>query len=184
MHLSTESSARRPTLKVVSDMTKVLSALFDDGLDAARAIDELFEIGIHARDVSVIASDPTVKETFAIETHSKLPEGTAIGAGVGGAVGAVVGGLTAFGALSTGGVALVAAGPLLAALAGAGAGAAGGSAIGGLVGLAIPETEVHFYEDALGKGSVLVGLHYTDTEQRKAAEAVLKRHNALKIRCQ
>ena len=80
--------------------------------------------------------------------------------------------------------ALVAAGPLLAALAGAGAGAAGGSAIGGLVGLAIPETEVHFYEDALGKGSVLVGLHYTDTEQRKAAEAILKRHNALKIRCQ
>jgi len=165
-------------------MSKVLTALFDDGLDAARAIDDLLDLGVDASNVSVVASDPTVRETFALETHSKLPEGTAIGAGVGGAIGAVVASFTAFGALATGGVGLVAAGPLVAALAGAGAGAAGGGAIGGLVGMAIPETEVHFYEDALGRGSVLVGLHFADSEQRRAAEAVLKRHKALKVRCQ
>lgn len=163
-------------------MTKVLTGLFTDGLDAARAIDDLIDAGVASRDISVIASDPTVRETFAIETHSKIPEGAAIGAGVGGAVGALIAGFTAVGALATGGVGLVAAGPLVAALAGAGAGAAGGSAIGGLVGMAIPETEVHFYEDALGKGSVLVGMHYRDKAQRELGERILKEHNAQKIR--
>lgn len=163
-------------------MTKVMTALFTDGLDAARAIDDLLDLGLPARDISVIASDPTAKEAFALETHSKMAEGAAVGAGVGGAAGALVAGFTLVGALATGGVGLVAAGPLVAALAGAGAGAAGGSILGGLVGLTIPETEVHFYEDALGKGSVLVGLHYKDGEQRRRAEEIFRNHNASKVR--
>lgn len=160
-------------------MGKVITGLFNDGLDAARAIDALQDRGIASSDISVLASDPTARENFGLETHSKLAEGAAIGAGVGGAVGAVVAGLTAVGVIATGGIGLVAAGPIVAALAGAGAGAAGGSVLGGLVGVAIPETEVHFYEDAIGKGAVLVGVHSRSAEERDAAKEIFKVHNAM-----
>lgn len=161
---------------------KVITALFEDPTDAARAIDDLMDRGVDSSDISVLASDPTVRDTFAVESHSKLPEGAAIGAGIGGAVGALVAGFTAVGSLVVPGVGLLVAGPMLAALAGAGAGAAGGGVLGGLVGWAIPETEVHFYEDALGKGSVLVGVHAKTTDDYHLAERVLKAHNADKVR--
>jgi hypothetical protein len=76
-----------------------------------------------------------------VKTHSKLPEGVAVGATGGGAIGAIAAGLAAVGALAIPGVGILAAGPIVAALAGAAAGGAAGGLIGGLIGLGIPEHE-------------------------------------------
>lgn len=160
---------------------KVITAIFENHANAATAIDAVTLKGIPESRISLIASDNFDREAFGVETHSKLAEGTAIGAGIGGGVGAVVAGLTLVGAVATGGAGLLAAGPLVAALAGAGAGAAGGSIIGGLVGLAIPEHEVKHYEDAIEKGAVLVGVECVSGEEEKFVKDIFERHDAEKV---
>lgn len=139
-------------------MGQVITGLYENPAKAAFAIDCLIAKGVPGDDISVIANDGVPTDAFTVETHSKLPEGAAIGAGAGGAVGALVAGFTAVGALVSGGAGVLATGPIVAALTGAGAGAAGGGVIGALAGYAFPEHEVKFYEDAIDNGAVLVGV--------------------------
>jgi hypothetical protein len=162
-------------------MTTIITGLFSNATDAAAAANTLEARGIRQTQISIVAGENISDDAFAIETHSKLPEGVAIGAGTGGAVGALVAGFTAVGAIATGGAGLLAAGPLVASLAGAGAGAAGGSIIGGGVGLAIPEHEVKHYQDALEKGSVLLGVETEDSDQRDTVEDTFNHFDAEKV---
>jgi hypothetical protein len=98
-------------------------ASFESGLEALRAAN------FRNSDISAILPDRdrTTKD-LAHEINSKAPEGIATGAGTGAAIGGVMGWLIGVGALAIPGVGpLVAAGPIVAALAGAGAaGATGG----------------------------------------------------------
>ena len=161
-------------------MTTVTTGLFKNSLDAGRAVHLLEMRGVPHDDISVIAGESFDKDAFAVESHSKLPEGVAIGATSGAAVGALAAGLTSVAAISTGGLGLLAAGPLVAALTGAGAGAASGGVLGGLVGIAIPEHEVKHYEDAIEEGSVLVGVE-CDDDQKDAVKSVFEDCDATKI---
>ena len=162
-------------------MSTVIVGLFKDHDAAAGAIHTLEFEGVRADQISLVAGDGFEKETFAVRTHTKMPEGVAVGATTGAAAGAIVAGLTAVGVIATGGLGLIAAGPIVAALAGAGAGAAGGSILGGLVGLAIPEHEIKHYEDAVEKGAVLVGVDCKDKDQRDAVKEIFERFDAEKI---
>src|SRR5215510_12053361 len=96
---------------------------FDHALEALRAA------GFRNSDVSVILPerDRTTRD-LAHEINTKAPEGAAAGAGTGAAIGGVLGWLVGIGAIAIPGIGpLVAAGPVVAALAGAGAaGATGG----------------------------------------------------------
>jgi len=161
-------------------MTKAVTGTFATQQAAAACIEGLVGSGFDSADISLVASEEFDRETFGVETHTKLAEGAAIGAGAGGAAGAVVAGLTTVGAI-TGGAGLVAAGPVVAALAGAGAGAAGGSVIGGLVGAAVPEHEIKHYEDAVERGHVLIGVRCETEEQCKSAKEIFERFDAEKI---
>lgn len=146
-------------------MSKVMTGLFRSSAQACETLQMLDYIQVRAEDVTLIANDALNKDSLAVTQSSKLPEGVAIGAASGGLLGAVVGGLTAVGAIATGGLALMASGPVVAALAAGGAGAATGGVIGGAIGLTIPEHEVKYYEDAIKKGSVLIGVKCNeDTE--------------------
>jgi hypothetical protein len=162
-------------------MSKIITALFENEHAAADAVRALTAQGVPTGDISVVASDRVDKSAFGVETHTRLPEGAAIGAGAGGAIGALVAGFTAVGTIATGGAGLIAAGPIVAALAGAGAGATAGAGVGALVGLAIPEHEVKHYENALDKGAVLVGVNGDDRDQADVARAVFEEHGADKI---
>lgn len=162
-------------------MDTVITGLFDTPAQAAAAVHTLEARGIPDHEISIMAGENFKKEAFAVDSHSKLPEGVAIGAGAGGAVTALVAGLTAVGAIATGGAGLLVAGPIVAALAGAGAGAATGGVIGGAIGAAIPEHEIKHYEDAVKKGSVLVGVHCEDSEHKDIAKQCFKDCNATKV---
>lgn len=162
-------------------MAQVITGLFENGTQASAAIAQLEMKGIPSKDISLVASEGFDKESFGIEESSKLPEGAAIGAGSGGAVGALVLGMTAVGTIATGGVGLLAAGPIVAALAGAGAGAAAGGVIGGSIGAFIPEDEVKFYEDAIEKGSVLIGVEYDDKDRKEMIEETFENHDASRV---
>ena len=159
---------------------KAITGLFSEPTAASAAVNDLLSRGVEPKTISVVASENSAKETFAIEPNTKIGEGAAIGGGLGGGVGAIVAGLTTVGAVASSGVGLVAAGPLVAALAGAGAGAAGGGVIGGLIGSAIPEHEVKFFESALAEGAVLVGVDAKENDPSTVKE-VFDNHAASKI---
>ncbi|MDX2114841.1 MAG: hypothetical protein SFZ24_04360 [Planctomycetota bacterium] len=159
----------------------VITGLFNTAAAASSAVNALEARGVPSSDISLIAAEGTRHEAFGIDTKTKAPEGAALGAGLGGATGALIAGLTMVGALATGGVGLLAAGPLVAALAGAGAGAAAGGAIGTAIGFAIPENEVKHYDEAFRKGAVLVGVQATGDDRDNIVRDVLKNSGATKV---
>lgn len=155
----------------------IITGVFTNVTDADRAIARLHQSGFTSADVSVLTSDSTAANSFAVKTGSKVGEGAAMGAGIGGALAAIVAGLTAVGVVASGGIGLVAAGPIVAALAGAGAGAATGGLVGGLIGLGIPEHEAKYYDGVIKKGGVLVGVR-TYGDGKEMAQNIFKECNA------
>lgn len=154
-------------------MSHMLTGVFNEAFKATQAIERLHAAGFPQNDISVLTSESTSDHAFAVRSGSKVGEGAAIGAGFGGAVTAIVAGLTAIGVVASGGLGLVAAGPIVAALAGAGAGAAAGGIVGGLIGLGIPEHEAKYYEGVIQKGGVLVGVK-AEGDRRTVAKDILK----------
>jgi hypothetical protein len=162
-------------------MTTVVTGLYDTPKQAAVAVQALEAQGIPSTDISLITGDRFDRDAFTVETHSKAAEGMGVGAVSGGAVGALIGGLTAVGTIATAGAGILVAGPVAAALAGAGAGAAAGGVLGGLIGAATPEHEIKHYEDALARGSVLVGVSCDEEPQKQLARRTLKGCGALRV---
>lgn len=147
-------------------MSKSVTALFKNRTEASSAVDGLLAQGILKNDISVLMADSTRAKEFAVEVNSKAPEGAASGAAIGGTLGAVIAGLTAVGTVAlTGGAGIVAAGPLVAALAGAGAGAAAGGITGGLIGLGFDENEAKLVDKDLENGSILVAAEVPDNKK-------------------
>ena len=83
--------------------------------------------------------------------------------------------LAGLGALAIPGVGpLIAAGPIMGALAGLGIGGAVGGLVGALVGMGIPEYEAKRYEGRVKDGGVLVSVHCDSSEEISRAKDVLK----------
>ncbi len=162
-------------------MSKAIVGIFERPHEARVAIDKLCAGGVADSRVSVLATEQTAKQALGIEKNTKGAEGTAIGGGIGAATGAILGGLTAVGTLATGGVGLLVAGPLVAALAGAGAGAVTGGVLGGLIGLGFSEHEVKLFEDALEEGSVVIAVDMEDADDDDEIEDIFKDSNAKDI---
>src|SRR5437016_12525726 len=102
-------------------MSKSVFCLCDTAGQAESIVDGLRAAGFSNNDISVLFPDKSGTRDFAHEQHTKAPEGAATGAGAGGAVGGVLGWLVGIGSLAIPGVGpFIAAGPLMAALAGAG----------------------------------------------------------------
>ncbi len=162
---------------------KRVTAIFDSRPKAEAALTRLETLGYRKEDMTILVAENAWNKSsdIKITENTKGAEGAAIGAGVGGIIGAVVGGLTAVGTVAaTGGVGLLAAGPLVAALAGAGAAGSTGGIVGGLVGLGFPEVEAKYVDEKLGRGSVMIGVE-TDSDRASALQDALKQMNPEKV---
>jgi hypothetical protein len=149
---------------------------------AEAAVDYLLANGFTNSAISVLLPDDESTRAFAHEKATKAPEGTATGAVTGGVIGGTLGLLAGIGALAIPGVGpLIAAGPIMATLAGAGAGGAVGGMVGALVGMGIPEYEAKRYEGAVKGGGTLLSVHCDTSEQVDAAKAALKNTGARDI---
>jgi hypothetical protein len=164
-------------------MTTLTAGLYKSFSEALNAIRWLEKSGVSREEIRVITSHNLTKQGIVEDTHSKAPEGVAIGAASGGTLGAIVAGISAAGAIATGGASLglIAAGPVAAALAGAGAGAAAGSVVGGMVGAAIPEADQKMFEQAIKEGAVLVGVNTDDSDMQRTVKATLQATGAKKV---
>ena len=149
---------------------------------AEAAVDHLLANGFTNSAISVLLPDDESTRAFAHQKATKAPEGTATGAVTGGVIGGTLGLLAGIGALAIPGVGpLIAAGPIMATLAGAGAGGAVGGLVGALVGMGIPEYEAKRYEGAVKGGGTLLSVHCDTSEQVDAAKASLKNTGARDI---
>ncbi|MCR6702071.1 MAG: hypothetical protein NVV68_13360 [Dokdonella sp.] len=146
---------------------------------AERIIGDLKLAGFGNNDISALLPDKRTTKDFAHEHNTKAPEGAVTGGAAGLGVGAVVGWLAGIGALAIPGVGpLIAAGPIMGALAGGAVGGATGGVIGALVGMGIPEFEAKRYEEKVRDGNILLSVHTEDGKQRDAAKEIFKRHDA------
>lgn len=150
--------------------------IFKDRLHLESTVDELRLAGFRAADVSVLLPENLGNKDLAHEKATKAPEGATTGGVSGAVVGGALGWLVGIGALAIPGVGpFIAAGPIMAALAGAGAGAAVGGVTGGLIGLGIPEYEAKRYEGRIKEGGLLLSVHCDDGDWADRAKQILKK---------
>jgi hypothetical protein len=127
--------------------------IYQNEKQAERTVDDLLAAGFSNDDISVLLPDRDGTKDFAHDKGTKAPEGAAAGVTTGGVIGGTLGLLAGIGVLAIPGVGpLIAAGPIVAALAGLGAGGAVGGIIGALVGMGIPEYEAKRYEGHIKAG--------------------------------
>ena len=108
------------------------------------------------------------------EKNTKAPEGTTTGVTAGGVIGGTLGLLAGVGALAIPGLGpFIAAGPIMAGLAGLGVGGAVGGLVGALVGMGIPEYEAKRYEGRVKDGGVLLSVHCDTSDEISRAKDLL-----------
>ena len=143
------------------------------------ALDALKAAGFRNTDISVLFPEKTGTKDFAHEKSTKAPEGATTGAGTGAVLGGGLGWLAGIGALAIPGLGpFIAAGPIMAALAGAGVGGAVGGLTGALIGMGIPEYEAKRYEGRVKDGGILLSVHSDDSQWTKKAKEILERTGA------
>ncbi|WP_413293550.1 quinol:electron acceptor oxidoreductase subunit ActD [Bdellovibrio sp. HCB185ZH] len=162
---------------------KVVFGIFQTRSQVEQCVEQLRMESFRSEDVSVLMPDKGETAKFAHEKDTKAPEGATIGGGTGALLGGTLGWLVGAGAIATMPILgpLVAAGPIMAALAGAGAGAAVGGLAGALVGMGIPEYEAKRYETMVKDGGILLSVHVDDGDWQDKAERILKQCGARDI---
>src|ERR1700716_2134656 len=146
------------------------------------AVDALRAAGFRNTDISVLFPENVGSKDFGHEKGTKAPEGATTGAGTGALIGGGLGWLAGIGALAIPGLGpFIAAGPIMAALAGGAVGGAVGGIGGALIGMGIPEYEAKRYEGRVTKGGILLSVHSDDSAWAKRAKEVLERTGATDI---
>jgi hypothetical protein len=139
------------------------------------AVDSLKAAGFRNTDISILFPENVGTKDFAHEKGTKAPEGATTGASTGAVIGGTLGWLAGIGALAIPGLGpFIAAGPIMAALAGVGVGGAVGGLTGALVGMGIPEYEAKRYEGRVKHGGILLSVHSDNSEWTSRAKTILK----------
>jgi hypothetical protein len=153
---------------------KAVFGIFATQVEVERAVDLLIAADFPGTSISVLTPDTRSTRELAHEKHTKAPEGTTAGAAVGGLLGGTFGVLVGVGVLAIPGIGpLIAAGPIVAGLAGLGAGGAVGGLVGALAGMGIPEYEAKSYEGRIKGGGSLLSVHCDSAEQVDRARHLL-----------
>jgi hypothetical protein len=129
------------------------------------AIAQLRTAGFRSADISILLPENLGTKDIGVEKNTKAPEGAATGAGIG--------------ALAIPGIGpFIAAGPLVAMLAGVGVGATAGGLTGALVGFGIPEYEAKRYEGLVKSGKILLSVHSDNSDWARKAKNILENTGA------
>jgi hypothetical protein len=149
--------------------------IYPDRTTVSDAVNVLQKAGYRATDISVLSSDNPGSKDFGHEKHNKALQGAATGAAVGAVVGAALAWLISTQTVTIAGLGpLVAAGPVLAALAGAGAGGALGWISGLLAGLRLSEYVAKRYAGRIRRGGILLSVHCDSQQWCDRAKKTLK----------
>jgi hypothetical protein len=165
--------------QIMAGQNTAAFGIYSDRVHVENAVDALKATGYRNTDISVLFPENSGTKDFATEKHTKAPEGATTGAGTGAVIGGALGWLTGIGALAIPGLGpFIAAGPIMAALAGAGVGGAVGGIVGALVGMGIPEYEAKRYEGRIKSGGILLSVHCDNSDWTKKAKEILENTGA------
>src|SRR5882672_10679300 len=161
----------------MSDKKVAVFGIYSTRAAVENATDILITAGFPSSDISVLLPESLGgPKDMGTEKATKAPEGTATGVTTGGVIGGALGALAGVGLLAIPGLGpFIAAGPIMAGLAGLGVGGAVGGVTGALIGMGIPEFEAKRYEGRLKKGGILLSVHCDTSEEIKRAKEVLER---------
>lgn len=162
-------------------MANHVTATFKTRADAADAVNALVGAGLSQDNISLLVTDQTRGSQFVLEEKTKSSSYEATGAEAGGVMGAITALLISASVIPSGGLSLIAIGPIAATFAGLGAGGLAGGLIGALVGAGVPEHEAKIYENDVKAGSILLAVRTADKEEQKQVEKILKDTSATKI---
>src|SRR6202051_923834 len=162
--------------KTMSGKKVGVFGIYSTRVATENAADSLIRAGFLASDISVLLPESLGgPNDMGTEKATKAPEGTAVGVTTGGVIGGTLGLLAGVGLLAIPGLGpFIAAGPIMAGLAGLGVGGAVGGVTGALIGMGIPEFEAKRYEGRLQKGGILLSVHCDTSDEIKRAKKVLK----------
>jgi hypothetical protein len=163
----------------------VISRLYDNYSDAARAVSELERAGIPDDDISLVASnaegwyredgDGSHRIDRDRDGIDDRAEGAATGAGIGAVLGGTAGLLAGLGLLAIPGIGpVVAAGWLASTALVAAVGGTAGGLIGALTQAGVDEDEANAYAEGVRRGGTLVTARVPDVD-RTRYEAILDR---------
>jgi hypothetical protein len=157
------------------DKKTAVFAIYSTRAAAEQAANALLNASFTSGDISVLLPENLGPREIGTEKASKAPEGAAAGAGTGLVLGGTLGLLAGIGALAIPGVGpLIAAGPIMATLAGMGVGGTVGGFTGALVGLGIPEYEAKRYTGVIQNGGILLSVHCSTSDEVSRAKNILK----------
>lgn len=158
-------------------MAKTVIGLIDNIGAAQAAVRDLVGSGIAQDDIGFMAD-----QRHEVPTTAHLNESEGALSGAGAALGGMTGLALALAPLAIPGIGpILAAGPIVAALAGAGLGALAGGLIAGLARLGVPEETAHYYAEALRRGGIVITVATDEAAQANLAAAILQRHGAVDI---
>jgi membrane protein YqaA with SNARE-associated domain len=151
-------------------------AIYSTRASVESALMALKDASFRNSDISILAPDNLGDfHDVATVKSSKAPEGTAAGATTGALIGGVLGWVVGIGSLAIPGLGpLIAAGPIMAALAGVGVGGAVGGVTGALIGFGVPEFEAKRYEGRVKTGGILLSVHADSNDWADRAKKILK----------
>lgn len=153
---------------------KAVFGIYNTRAEVEDAIGRLRAAGFRATDISVLLPENLGNKDMGVAGATKAPEGATAGGVSGATIGGVLGWLAGIGTLAIPGIGpLIAAGPIVGALAGLGAGGATGALVGALAGYGIPEYEAKRYEGRVRKGGTLLSVHTDDSEWTSKAKSIL-----------
>jgi len=156
--------------------------IYSSRVHVETSVEELKTAGYRNTDISVLFPHNEGSKDFAIKNSTKMPEGAVVGAGTGVVLGGALGWLAGIGSLAIPGVGpFIAAGPIMAALAGATVVGAVAGLTGALIGMGIPEYEAKRYAGRLEKGGILLSVHCSNGDEVKKANEILVRTHAADV---
>jgi hypothetical protein len=153
--------------------------IYRDTVSLGGGLQALRNGGFRSTDISVLMPENAGTKDFVHEKDTKAPEGATAGAASGAVIGGALGWLVGMGALAIPGLGpFIAAGPIVAMLAGAGAVGTVGGLVGSLIGLGIPEYEAKRYEGRVKSGGILLSVHCDSSDWVKRAKTILEETGA------
>jgi len=164
--------------------------VFKDAGKMEDAVEELEESGFDRAEISLLASDDTVRQKLghrfydakSLEDDPAVPRKAFVStAATGDAEGALIGGLMYAGALAAAGVTVASGGAFGALLAAAVAGGASGGLVGGVLASLVGESQARQIEDEIRHGGLLVWVRTPSEDDEKRAVDVFRRNGAADV---